>query len=449
MKKTNTNVLILDDNLEILLAAKMLLKRHFSNIYTLDNPKKLIWFINQNDIQVVLLDMNYRIGFEDGKEGIFWLKEIKKACPNTQLILMTSYGNLQTAVQGIKLGALDYILKPWNNQELVELVKSASKKSAKQNKQQAIRKQDHPTLFKGIDPNVTRIYQMGEKIAKTDINTLVLGENGTGKYVLAKYIHDYSHRKDKPFIHVDLGSLNENLFESELFGYCKGAFTDAKQDTPGRFELAHTGSIFLDEIANIPLHLQAKLLQVIQSKTVTRLGESTPKAVDIRIICATNENLEELVEKKLFREDLFYRINTMILTLPPLRNRPMDIGPLLNYFMDYYCDKYDKNRPTVESNTIELLKSYPWKGNIRELQNKTERAIILNDSDTLDLYEFGINHSDLNPIDSDNNNLQDIQRNAIVLALEQHKGNISQCALELGLSRAALYRRIQKYDIKF
>lgn len=449
MKKTNANVLILDDNPEILFAARMLLKRHFSNVYTLDNPKKLISFILQNEIQVVLLDMNYRIGFEDGKEGIFWLKEIKQACCNTQIILMTSYGNLQTAVQGIKLGALDYILKPWDNQGLIDLVKSASKKSIKEYKNSPVNTPEQPQLFKGIDPNITRIYQMGEKIAKTDINTLILGENGTGKYVLAKYIHDNSQRKDKPFIHVDLGSLNENLFESELFGYCKGAFTDAKQDTAGRFELANTGSIFLDEIANIPLHLQAKLLQVIQSKTVIRLGESKPRPIDIRIICATNENIEELVEQKNFREDLFYRINTMILTLPPLRNRPLDIEPLLNHFMDYYCNKYNKDIPTIQANTIKTLQSYPWKGNIRELQNKIERAVILSDTNTLDLHDFGISHTDINPIESDNHNLEDLERKAIIHALQSHKGNISQCALELGLSRAALYRRIEKYDIKF
>ncbi|MEC4051500.1 sigma-54 dependent transcriptional regulator [Myroides odoratimimus] len=447
MRKTNATILVLDDNSEVLIAAKMLLKRHFETILTNNNPKKIAEILSQQEVDVIILDMNYRVGFEDGKEGIFWFKEIKNIAPNTQIILMTSYGNVETAVEGIKLGAVDYILKPWNNEALIETVKGVVKQLRK--KETVVNKpQKEDNVFIGQAPSIQKVYTMASRVAKTDVNALILGENGTGKYVLAKHIHDNSPRKEQPFIHVDLGSLNENLFESELFGYAKGAFTDAKQDTEGRFEAANGGTIFLDEIGNVPLHLQAKLLQVIQSKSVIRLGESKARPVDIRIITATNANIEQEVNEKSFREDLYYRINTVTLQLPPLRDRLEDILPLLQFFVEEYAHKYDRTVPSISESTQQALTYYDWKGNIREMQNRVERALILTEEDELNLHDFGISPTMINDTSTEENTLQDMERISILKALEKYDGNISQTAEELGLSRAALYRRLEKYNIK-
>ncbi|WP_408582893.1 sigma-54 dependent transcriptional regulator [Myroides odoratimimus] len=447
MRKTNATILVLDDNSEVLIAAKMLLKRHFETILTNNNPKKIAEILSQQEVDVIILDMNYRVGFEDGKEGIFWFKEIKNIAPNTQIILMTSYGNVETAVEGIKLGAVDYILKPWNNEALIETVKGVVKQLRK--KETLVDKpQKEDNVFIGQAPSIQKVYTMASRVAKTDVNALILGENGTGKYVLAKHIHDNSPRKEQPFIHVDLGSLNENLFESELFGYAKGAFTDAKQDTEGRFEAANGGTIFLDEIGNVPLHLQAKLLQVIQSKSVIRLGESKARPVDIRIITATNANIEQEVNEKSFREDLYYRINTVTLQLPPLRDRLEDILPLLQFFVEEYAHKYSRTVPSISESTQQALTYYDWKGNIREMQNRVERALILTEEDELNLHDFGISPTMINDTSTEENTLQDMERISILKALEKYDGNISQTAEELGLSRAALYRRLEKYNIK-
>ncbi|MHC5309093.1 sigma-54-dependent transcriptional regulator [Myroides sp. LJL116] len=452
MKKTIANIVILDDSPEILIAARMLLKRHFEQVTSIDSPKKITHFLNENKVDVILLDMNYRIGVEDGSEGIFWLKQIQELSPNTQIILMSSFGNLTTAIQGIKLGAMDYILKPWNNQELVDLVKQGVQKSRKQsiNKQTSLPLKDREDFY-GEDPNIAKVYEMAKKVAKTDATTLILGENGTGKYVLAKYLFQNSNRNDKPFIHVDLGSLNENLFESELFGYAKGAFTDAKIDTAGRFENSNGGTIFLDEIANIPLHLQAKLLQVIQNKCITRLGETQSRKIDVRIICATNADLEQMVKDKTFREDLYYRINTISLLLPALRQRPKDIEGLLSYFIQKYAEQYAQEIPTITPETLQGLIQYNWPGNIRELQNKVERAIILCEDNKLCLQDFDISTQvavDLT-MDMEQTNLEQIEKQTIIKAMHQYGGNITRCSRELGLSRSALYRRLEKYQINF
>ncbi len=444
MKKTHTTLLILDDNEEILIAARMLLKRHFETVITTTNPKKIPELLSENPIEIILLDMNYRLGYEDGKEGIFWFKEIQKMAPKVQIILMTSYANIETAVEGIKLGAIDYVLKPWNNESLLQTIKEAVKQVRK--KTPGINAPSEVT-FRGIAPSIQKVYQMADRVSKTDVNTLILGENGTGKYVLAKYIHEQSTRKEQAFIHVDLGSLNENLFESELFGYAKGAFTDAKQDTAGRFEMAHGGTLFLDEIGNVPLHLQSKLLQIIQSKSVIRLGESKTRPVDVRIITATNADIEVEVEKKFFREDLYYRINTVMLMLPALRERKEDIPHLLDFFINQHAEKYDRKKPIIDAYTRQELCKYDWKGNIREMQNRVERAMILTDSETLNLTDFGISQAAITPYE-DEASLQEMERISIVKAMEKNHGNISQAALELGLSRAALYRRLEKHNIK-
>ncbi|WHT37745.1 sigma-54-dependent transcriptional regulator [Myroides odoratus] len=446
MRKTTATILVLDDNTEVLIAAKLLLKRHFETVLTNNNPKKIFDILQDTPVDVIILDMNYRVGFEDGKEGIFWFKEIKANYPQAQIILMTSYGHVETAVEGIKLGAIDYILKPWDNEHLIDLVKKAVQQ--RRRKEQETPTTTQPDYFEGHSPAIQKTYRMAQRVAQTEVNTLILGENGTGKYVLAEYIHNNSTRKNQPFIHVDLGSLNENLFESELFGYAKGAFTDAKQDTAGRFEAANGGTIFLDEIGNVPLHLQAKLLQVIQAKSVIRLGESQPRPVDVRIITATNAEIEKEVAQKAFREDLYYRINTVVLQLPSLRERKEDIPALLDFFIQQYANKYQIAVPNIHPHTLESLCNYEWKGNIREMQNRVERALILTEATELNIGDFGISAATINEVPADDATLQDIERTTIIRTLEKCQGNISQAADELGLSRAALYRRLEKYNIK-
>lgn len=445
MKKTQASILIIDDQEDILFASKMALKKHFEHIYTLSEPKKAITLLAENEIDVVLLDMNYRIGFEDGREGIYMLREIKTLSPNTLVILMTAFGKVETAVEGLKMGAYDYLLKPWDNDKLLEVVKSAVAESRKTRKKS---EKDNNTerFFTGESVVITKAYNLAGKVANTDANVLILGENGTGKYVLAHYIHTHSNRAAKPFVHVDLGALNENIFESELFGYAKGAFTDAKTDTPGRFELAEGGTLFLDEIGNVPLHLQSKLLQVIQNRQVTRLGEGKPRPVNARIITATNLDLKQEVNAKNFREDLYYRINTMSITLPPLRERKEDLIPLAEFLLEKMGHKYGYPPLQFADDVKTMLERHSWSGNIREMENRIERAVILCEGNTITLADL-----DLETITETATTsvapLSDIEKNTIVRALQKHHYNVSRAADELGLSRAALYRRMDKYEI--
>ena len=446
MRKKQAQILIVDDQEEILFSAKMILKKHFETIFTTNSPKKIISILSENEINVVLLDMNYRIGFEDGREGIHWLKEIKTLSPQTVVILMTAFGKIDTAVEGIKIGAFDYVLKPWHNEKLLETIDKAVAESRKNSKKGTIEKTDK-RYFTGTSHKIKQAYSIAEKVAKTDANVLILGENGTGKYVFAEFIHQNSERKNQPFVHVDLGSLSDNLFESELFGYARGAFTDAKTDTPGRFEMASNGTIFLDEIGNIPLHLQSKLLHVLQTKTVTRLGESKARPLNVRIIAATNSDIKAEVKNKMFREDLLYRINTMEIHLPSLRERKDDIVPMAHFILDQIAEKYNQSDWRFEENVASYLEKYPWKGNIREMENKIERALILANNNTISVHDLDI--LDFEEIhENDDNPLSEMEKNAIEKALFKNHGNISKTAEELGLSRAALYRRIEKYDLK-
>ncbi|OXA92950.1 sigma-54-dependent transcriptional regulator [Flavobacterium hercynium] len=446
MRKKQAQILVVDDQEEILFSAKMILKKHFENIFTENNPKKIISILSENEINVVLLDMNYRIGFEDGREGIHWLKEIKTLSPNTIVILMTAYGKIETAVEGIKTGAFDYVLKPWNNEKLLEIIDRAVGESRKNSKKVPVETIEKK-YFVGNSQKIKQAYSIAEKVAKTAANVLILGENGTGKYVFAEFIHQNSTRQNEPFVHVDLGSLSDNLFESELFGYAKGAFTDAKTDTAGRFETAQNGTIFLDEIGNIPLHLQAKLLHVLQTKTLTRLGESKPRPLNVRVIAATNSDIKTEVKNKTFREDLLYRINTMEINLPPLRDRKEDIVPMAHFVLDQIVEKYDQGNWHFDDNVAQYLERYPWKGNVREMENKIERALILAENNTISLTDLDI--LDFEEIqENDDNPLSELEKTAIEKTLLKNHGNISKTAEELGLSRAALYRRIEKYDLK-
>ncbi|GIQ60642.1 sigma-54-dependent Fis family transcriptional regulator [Flavobacterium collinsii] len=446
MKKTNAAILIIDDQEDILFASKVFLKKYFEDIYTLNNPKKIVELLAKNSIDVVLLDMNYRIGFEDGKEGLYLLKEIKTLSPKTVVILMTAFGKVETAVEGLKSGAFDYILKPWENKKLLESVKQAVDKSRKEQKKTRNVEIEND-FFIGTSEIIKKAYSLADKVAKTDANVLILGENGTGKFVLAHHIFRQSERKNNPFIAVDLGALNSNIFESELFGYAKGAFTDAKTDTPGRFEMAQNGTIFLDEIGNVPLHLQSKLLQVIQTKTVTRLGETKARPLNVRIITATNLNLKLEVADKNFREDLYYRINTMEIVLPPLRERNEDKIPLANYLLDKMIVKYDRSMIQFDKKVLEQIEKHAWNGNIREMENKIERAVILcenNKITTSDLDLEIITPYDENP---DDIQLSSVEKAAVEKVLLKNNNNISKTAEELGLSRGALYRRLEKYNI--
>ena len=446
MKKTNASILVIDDQEDILFASKMLLKKHFENIYTLNNPKNVVELLAKKTIDVVLLDMNYRIGFEDGKEGLYLLREIKTLSPKTVVILMTAFGKVETAVEGLKAGAFDYILKPWENEKLLSIVKQAVDKSRKeQKKSNDIGIVDE--FFVGNSEVIKKAYSLADKVAKTDANVLILGENGTGKFVLSHHIYCQSERKNNPFIHVDLGSLNSNIFESELFGYAKGAFTDAKIDTPGRFEMAQNGTIFLDEIGNVPLHLQSKLLQVIQTKTVTRLGESKARPLNVRIITATNLNLKQAVIDKNFREDLYYRINTMEIVLPPLREQDEDKVPLAHYLLQKMMTKYGRDEITFDEKALEQIANHAWNGNIREMENRIERAVILCENNHITVSDLDLEQITTYEENQDDIQLSAVEKTVIEKILFKNNNNISKTAEELGLSRGALYRRLEKYNI--
>ncbi|WP_412985900.1 sigma-54-dependent transcriptional regulator [Pontimicrobium sp. IMCC45349] len=456
MRKKEASILIVDDDEDIVFSARISLKKHFNNILTTSNPKQINSQLSNNIIDVVLLDMNYRIGFEDGKEGLYWLKHIKKHSPETTVILMTAFGSVNLAVEAIKQGATDFILKPWNAEKLysivnagVELARSKRKTIQLESVQDKNNKDFHQKTEHIIGSSVImqNTKQLVQKVAPTDANILILGENGTGKYVFAKEIHLLSNRKNYPFIHVDLGALNENLFESELFGYIKGAFTDAHKDSIGRFELAQGGTIFLDEIGNLPLHLQSKLLSVIQNRKITRLGEGKERSIDVRIICATNAPIHEMVEQESFRQDLLFRINTIELNLPPLRDRKDDIELLATHFLKKLNQRYRKQIIGFTKQSLLALKDYSWPGNIRELEHIVERAVIITDNNEVQIEDlhFSTKKNTGNLID--NLNLEEVEKLLIQQAMEKHQGNISKASKELGLTRAALYRRLEKHNL--
>ncbi|MGY0408774.1 MAG: sigma-54-dependent transcriptional regulator, partial [Polaribacter sp.] len=401
-------------------------------------------------------DMNYRIGFEDGKEGLYWLLNIKEISSETTIILMTAFGNVNLAVEAIKQGATDFILKPWSTEKLyaavnagVELARSKRKNTQLETIQERQDKDFHQKTehIIGTSLAMQSAINLVKKVAPTDANVLILGENGTGKFVFAKEIHLQSERKNNPFIHVDLGSLNENLFESELFGYVKGAFTDAHKDSLGRFELAKEGTIFLDEIGNLPLHLQSKLLTVIQNKKVTRLGEGKEREIDARIICATNAPIHQMVEEQTFRQDLLFRINTIELNLPPLRERTDDIKLLATHFLEKLTQKYRKKIPHFTKEALKAMENYHWPGNIREIEHIVERAVIITDNDEIEISDLHFSTKKMAVNLTDSLNLEETEKVLIQQAIQKHQGNISRAAKDLGLTRAALYRRLEKHQI--
>ena len=454
----DANILVIDDDDDILLSARLLLKQHFKQVITCKSPKEINILLSRNEIDLVLLDMNYQKGISNGREGLYWLEHILSIDKDYIVILMTAFGNVELAVQAIKKGATDFILKPWENEKLFATLSSATrlrqsnKKVKKLEKIHSSLQKDMARSFDHIIGNAEPIQKLQNvllKVAPTDANVLILGENGTGKQVFAYELHANSLRKKGIFMHVDLGSLNDNLFESELFGYAKGAFTDAKEDKPGRFELAEGGTLFLDEIGNLSLPLQAKLLSVIQNRTVNRLGESKERKINVRLITATNMPLADMVAKGTFRQDLLFRINTVELILPPLCQRGDDILLLAAYFLKTFCNKYHKQTLNLSQKAADMLLHYHWPGNVRELQHVIERAVIMADgqqinTDDLQLSPKKTDHA--KPFQTEMA-LEEMEKIMVQKAIDKYKGNISRAAAELGLTRAALYRRIEKFDL--
>jgi DNA-binding NtrC family response regulator len=446
----NATILVIDDDTDVLTAVRLLLKTEVKEVVIEKNPDAIKTLLPKKEFDLILLDMNFNSSINTGNEGIFWLKKIKELSPTTAVIMITAYGDIDLAVRSLKEGAGDFVIKPWHNERLLETIKELLQKrsgtsTAANNNDSVIGSE-----LLGESEPMEDIFKKIEKIAPTDANILVMGENGTGKDLVAKAIHQRSLRANKPFVKVDAGSLTETLFESELFGYKKGAFTDAKEDRMGRFEAANGGTLFLDEIGNISLQQQARLLTVLQNRQVTRLGSNQPIPIDIRLICATNVPFSELANENRFRKDLVYRINTVEITIPPLKKRNEDIGLLAKHFVKLYAAKYFKPDMELDSTALNKLEQYHFPGNVRELQYVIERTVIMSEDDVISETDLIFSSLENQLQDEDNTadfRLSTVERNAIQKVIEKHNGNITKAAKELGLTRTALYRRLSKYDI--
>jgi DNA-binding NtrC family response regulator len=452
MNLKNSSILIIDDDPDVLTAVRLLMKTEVKEVVTEKNPENLRWHLSKDNFDVILLDMNFTSSINTGNEGLFWLKEIQKLRSDASVIMITAYGDIDLAVRSLKEGAADFVVKPWHNEKLIATIKETLKRKGNKTSITPYSAADSiigKELF-GESEAMQQIFYKIEKIAPTDANILILGENGTGKDLIAKAVHQQSLRSNNPFVKVDVGALTESLFESELFGHKKGAFTDAREDRAGRFEAANGGTLFLDEIGNIPLHLQAKLLSVLQNRQVTRLGSNEPVSIDIRLICATNVGLSELANESRFRKDLIYRINTVEIMVPPLRKRGNDIILLAKYFSKIYGSKYMKPVPEFDTKALEKLLNHHYPGNVRELQYIIERAVIMADDNVLlakDLIFSPIESSFAADTATAETKLSAVEKNTILKVIEKHNGNITKAAKELGLTRTALYRRLSKYDI--
>ena len=445
MPKTKT-ILIIDDNQGVLSALKLLLKTHFERIIALPSPITVPSLLRQESPDVVLLDMNFTDALNSGNEGLYWLHEIKRMNPALPVVLFTAYGDIELAVRGIKEGATDFVVKPWDNAKLIETLLNACNQASKSRKKKEERQPS--AMYWGASAPMRNLRAMVEKIAQTDANVLITGENGTGKEMLAREIHGLSKRFKRDMVTVDMGAVTETLFESELFGHKKGAFTDAHADRAGKFEAAHEGSIFLDEIGNLPYHLQAKLLTVLQSRSVVRVGTNHPIPVDVRLICATNANLDERVAQGKFREDLLYRINTIHLEIPPLRERKEDIIPLAELFIERFARQYNKGAMSLSEDARQKLKEHPWYGNIRELEHAIEKAVIISDGVAICDAVFHFPKKSLSPAqESAMETLEDMELVMIRKAIDKHEGNLSAVASQLGITRQTLYNKMKKYGL--
>ncbi|WP_270518893.1 sigma-54-dependent transcriptional regulator [Parabacteroides merdae] len=451
MTKQGT-ILVVDDNKGILTAVQMLLGTCFEKVITISTPNKIKATLHDENIDVVLLDMNFSAGINTGNEGLFWLSEIKKEDVSIQVVLFTAYADIDLAVRGIKEGAADFVVKPWDNAKLLETLKTAYNIRTANRKGISIATDKlvvskESGMFWGESNAMQQLRSLIEKVARTDANILVTGENGTGKEMLAREIHLLSNRKKETLVPVDMGAITETLFESELFGHVKGAFTDARADRPGKFEVANKGTLFLDEIGNLSYHLQAKLLTALQRRSIVRVGSNTPIPVNIRLICATNRDLQEMVQKGDFREDLLYRINTIHVEIPPLRERPEDIVPLTEIFLSKYTKIYGKTAMCLSLDAKEKLKAQPWFGNIRELEHTIEKAVIIAERSVLDGNDFDFPRAKKKPVTKEATTLEEMEYNMIKNAMDKYSGNLSLVASQLGISRQTLYNKIKRYEL--
>jgi len=453
----NGKLLIVDDHKQVLKALVQLLEAEFDSIKGISNPNQITSNINKEEYDVILLDMNFSAGDNTGNEGLYWLNRILKSDPLAVVVMITAYADVNLSVRAIKEGATDFVVKPWDNNKLITTLQAACKlrQSKIENKKlrdrqkqinKGINKQYGPLI--GKSQAMENVLQVMNKVARTDANILVIGENGTGKELIVKEIHNISRRADEVFISIDLGTITETLFESEMFGHTKGAFTDAKEDKTGWFETASGGTLFLDEIGNLSLTMQSKLLTAIQNRLIYKVGSKTPIPFEIRLICATNKNLQEMVSKNLFREDLYYRINTIVIEIPPLRDRDEDIVLLAEHFLKEYANKYEKFYLKFNSKTLDKLMKYNWPGNVRELQHTIEKAVILCDSDILMPEDFIISHSTQPPfLQQKPSTFAEIEKQAMQIALSNNNGNVIKAAKELDIARQTMYNKMQKYNL--
>ena len=451
MKKYNANILIVEDDDHVVVTSKMILKQYFENIDTLSSPKTLESALKQKEYDVVLLDMNFEAGTTSGNEGIFWMNRIQAISPQTQVVLQTAYGDIDLAVKSMKEGAVDFLPKPWEKEKLISTIQNAFTFARSRKEHKAPRSQTAFQTFIADSPAMRKVMDSIEQVAITNANVLILGENGTGKELVAKAIHQQSKRSKEAFIAVDLGAILYTLFESEMFGHEKGAFTDAKESRIGKFEMANQGTLFLDEIGNLPLELQIKLLSVIQNHTFSKVGSNKVSEVDIRLICATNAPVYDLVQAGKFREDLFYRIKTVEIYLPPLRDRKEDIPILVNHYVQEFNSRYNK-AIEIDQDVIKLLTEYHWPGNVRELQHAVERAVILSKEQSLTIDDFQLRpvlaSKDTSSQEIKSLNLSDVERDVIKQALKKCNGNLTRASEELGIGRSTLYRKMEEYGIK-
>lgn len=456
MEKIEGKILIVDDDTGILQTAKVVLRQNFTTVQMEQNPAQIPYLMNTHHFDVVLLDMNFSPGIPEGKEGLQWLEKIKALDQNCQVIMVTAYGEINLAVKAMKYGATDFVIKPWENEKLLATVIAAFKyrKSAQEVLDLKSRQREflhllgqQEEMIWGESEGMASIFKTIQKVSATEASVLILGENGTGKEVLAKTIHQLSPRHEQPFIKVDLGAISSGLFESELFGHKKGAFTDAHQDRTGRIELASGGTLFLDEIGNITPEFQIKLLSVLQNRVIIPVGSSMEIPINVRVISASNADINTMIQSGLFREDLLYRLKTVEITLPPLRERKEDIQAFADHFIKVYSAKYRKPTMSLAGDTIQYLQAHSWAGNIRELQHAIERAVIMSDSAVLKKKDFDLQITKVKSDSADSLKLDDVERQTIIDAINKFGGNLSKASLELGLGRTTLYRKIQKYGL--
>jgi len=453
MQKHKGNILVIDDNKSILSALEILLMPEFNEVALLSNPNQILSELSKKDYNLVILDMNFKAGVNTGNEGIYWLERIKEVKPEISVVMITAYGDIDTAVKALKAGASDFVLKPWDNEKLLATLKLAIELSVSKKEVRELREREKglkneinrdQRFIIGSSPRLMSVLKMVRKVARTDANVLITGENGTGKELIAQEIHRLSERAKEILVSVDMGALSETLFESELFGHVKGAFTDARENRQGKFEIADKGTLFLDEIGNLSFHLQAKMLAVIETRQFSRIGSNQLIPSNIRLVCATNRNLENMVSEGLFREDLLYRINTIQIELPPLRERGNDIFVLAEFFLKKYTYKYNKPNLKINRQAHEKLLKYSWPGNIRELQHTIEKAVILSESTVLKPDDLYLRNTNFNKINSTFSTLEEMEKQMIRQAIDNNYGNFTAAAEQLGITRQTLYNRFKK-----